>query len=180
MTEISEYGDVMLNAYMDEWGRRRTNSLLEDGIKILALVGAPIVKTWFNSLETIHNFRLPHRAIRLVQALWTSHIWAVTVPAAIIKQWSAALKLFHVLSRPGRKMIYTQALKPSHAFRKPLRVIKIPVTLNLIHTSRRPYRLIRLLQRSGLIHTCYVSKPGVKKTRLFLVVGELAFQLSGD
>lgn len=180
MTDITEYGDIVINVYMDEWGKRRINSLLENGVKILALVGAPIIKTWFNSLEAIHNFKLPKRAIKLAQALQMFHNLAVKVPTVIIKQWSASLKLFHFLRRPERKMLYTQALKPSHAFRKPLRVIKIPVPLNLIHTSRRSYRLIRLLQKSGLIHTFYVSKPGVRKTRLFLVIGELAFQLSGD
>lgn len=180
MVDLTEYGDVMLNSYIDEWGRRRINGLLEDGVKILAVFGAPIIKTWSNSLEAIGNFRRSHRAIKLAQALQTLHTWAVTVPTAIVKQWFAGVGLSHVLSRPERKISYRQALKPSHAFRRPLRVMKVPIFLNIIHTSRRPQRLIRLLQQSRLIHMYYVSKPGVKKTRLFLVVGELAFQLSGD
>lgn len=126
MADITEYGDTMLNATIDEWGRRRTDNLLEDGVKILALVGAPIIKTWFNSLEVIHNFKLPKCAIKLAQALQVFHNLAVEVPTVIIKQWSASLKLLHFLRRPERKMLYTQALKPSHAFRKPIRVIKIP------------------------------------------------------
>ncbi|MEM3616663.1 MAG: hypothetical protein QXJ31_01965 [Candidatus Bathyarchaeia archaeon] len=140
MVEISEYGDTVPNAYLDEWGKRRINGLIEDGTKIIAAVGV----------------------------------------APIIKQWSATLKIFHVLRRPERKMFYTQTLKTAYVFTKPLRVIKISAFLNLIHVQRRPYRLIRLLQRSELIHEYYVSKPGIKKTRLFLVVGELALQLSGD
>ncbi|MEM3566296.1 MAG: hypothetical protein QXK47_03800 [Candidatus Bathyarchaeia archaeon] len=180
MTETSEYGDVITNAYIDEWGRRRANSLLEDGVKILAFVGAPIIRAWFNSLMATHNLRRPHRAIKMAQALQTLHTWFVSVPAVIIRQWSATLKLSHILRRPERKMLYTQALKPAHTLRKPLRVIRIPALLSLIHTHRRPHRLIRLLQLPGLIHVCYISKPGVKKTRLFLVIGELALQLSGD
>ncbi|MEM4700619.1 MAG: hypothetical protein QXZ51_00570 [Candidatus Bathyarchaeia archaeon] len=180
MTDITEYGDVMLNAYLDEWGRRRTDSLLENGIKILAVGVAPIIKTWFNSLKTIHIFRRPQRAMKLAQTFWTLHTWVVTVPTAIIKQWSSNLKLFHVLRRPEKKMLYPQTLEVILTFRKPLRVIKIPIFINLIHMSRRPSRMIRLLHQSRLIHECYVSKPGVKKTRLFLVMGELALQLSGD
>ncbi|MEM3580179.1 MAG: hypothetical protein QXH40_04905 [Candidatus Bathyarchaeia archaeon] len=180
MTEISEYGDIIINAYMDEWGRRQIDSLLEDGVKIVTLVSAPIIKTWFNSLVTVHNFRRPQRVLKLAQILRTLHIWTVTVPTAIIRQWFASLSLFHVLRRPERKMLYMQALKSTHVFGKPLRVIRIRVFLNLIHAYKRPHRLIRILQQSGLVHTYYLSKPGVKKTKLFLVIGELAFQLSGD
>jgi len=180
MPDITEYGNVMLNGYVDEFGRRRINGLLEDGVKILALFSAPIIKVWSNSLETVSVFRRPNRAIKLVQALQTLHMWAVTIPTLIIKQWLASVNLFHALYRPERKIFYGQALKASHFFTKPLVVIRIPAFLSIIHTSRRPQRLLRLLQQSGLIHTFYVSKPGVKKTRLFLVIGELAFQLSGD
>ena len=38
MAEITEYGDVMLNVYVDEWGRRRINGLLEDGTKVVVVV----------------------------------------------------------------------------------------------------------------------------------------------
>ncbi len=40
MTEISEYGDVVLIA-IDEWGRRRINVLLEDGTKVIVIVAIP-------------------------------------------------------------------------------------------------------------------------------------------
>lgn len=44
MTEITEYGDVMINAYLDEWGRRRINGLLEDGTRII-VVAVVVVET---------------------------------------------------------------------------------------------------------------------------------------
>lgn len=181
MTDISEYGDLLFNTTIDEWGRRRINSLLEDGVKVLAVVGvAPIIKKWFHSLEAIHSFKRPHRAIKLAHALWALHTWTVTVPVVIIRQWCASLKISHVFCRPERKMLYRQALSSAHTFAKPLRVIKILIFLDIIHTARRPHRLIKFLQWSRLIQEYYVSKPGVKKTRLYLVIGELAFQLSGD
>jgi len=40
LTEISEYGDVVLIA-IDEWGRRRINVLLEDGTKVIVIVAIP-------------------------------------------------------------------------------------------------------------------------------------------
>jgi hypothetical protein len=42
LTDITEYGDIMINAYMDEWGRRKVDSLLEDGAKII-VVAVPVV-----------------------------------------------------------------------------------------------------------------------------------------
>jgi len=41
LTDITEYGDVMLNSYIDEWGRRRIDGLLEDGTKIIVVVVVP-------------------------------------------------------------------------------------------------------------------------------------------
>jgi hypothetical protein len=58
--------------------------------------------------------------------------------------------------------------------------MKLPAALQLTHVFSRPYRVIRLLQQLGLIHVYYVAVPGVKKTKLFLVIGDLAIQLSGD
>ncbi|MCD6148459.1 hypothetical protein J7J18_03745 [bacterium] len=37
MTEITEYGDIMLNTSLDEWGRRRINGVLEDGTTIFVV-----------------------------------------------------------------------------------------------------------------------------------------------
>ncbi|MEM1532430.1 MAG: hypothetical protein QW599_06265 [Nitrososphaerota archaeon] len=42
MPGITEYGDTMLNAYIDEWGRRRINGLLEDGTRIIIIIVAPV------------------------------------------------------------------------------------------------------------------------------------------
>lgn len=160
-----------------------------------AAVGQTIA--WSAPLKTNHAFSRPFRSLKLMQTLNLAHAFirhrfmqftqalkvlrTWTLPAPLfLKQWFAAIQTTHVFRRPERKMLYAQALKPIYAFRRPLRVIKIPVLLNLTHSSKRIHRLMRLLQQSRLVHTFYVSKPGVRKTRLFLVIGELAFQLSGD
>ena len=44
MTELTEYGDVMINAYVDEWGRRKIDGLLEDGTAIIIVVPPPVKK----------------------------------------------------------------------------------------------------------------------------------------
>jgi len=43
VAEITEYGDVMLNVYVDEWGRRRINGLLEDGTKVVVVVVVVVI-----------------------------------------------------------------------------------------------------------------------------------------
>jgi hypothetical protein len=43
MPNITEYGDIILNAYIDEWGKRRIDSLLEDGTKIIVILPPPVV-----------------------------------------------------------------------------------------------------------------------------------------
>ena len=41
--DITEYGDIMINAYTDEWGNRKIYGLLEDGTKIIIIVDYEIV-----------------------------------------------------------------------------------------------------------------------------------------
>lgn len=41
MADVTEYGEVMLNAYIDEYGRRRIDALLEDGTKVMVVAVPP-------------------------------------------------------------------------------------------------------------------------------------------
>ncbi|MGB9672056.1 MAG: DUF2341 domain-containing protein [Candidatus Norongarragalinales archaeon] len=140
---------------------------------------ALIIKQWSQMLDMAHVLSRPTRIMQLTQNLNTSHIfirnrftqltqalqtlhaWTVALPEIILKQWTATLQLTHVFNRP-------------------VRVIKIPAALQLASRFSRPYRFIKLLQQLGLVREFYVSKPGVRKTRLFLVLGGLAIQLSND
>jgi len=159
LTDVSEYGEIV-GPVLDEWGRQRTDSLLEDGVKILVAVAAPIVKTWsqtgiishvysrpFRNMELTQTLSLAHtfvhhRFIQLTQALQTHHTWTVEYPALILKQWFATLQTTHVFSRSARR-------------------IKLPIGLRLFHAY-------------------FVALPTIKKTKLFLVIGDLAIQLSRD
>jgi hypothetical protein len=47
LTDITEYGDVMLDAYVDEWGRRRIDGLLEDGTRIILVSGGQVCELFF-------------------------------------------------------------------------------------------------------------------------------------
>jgi hypothetical protein len=139
MTDVSEYGDIMINAYMDEWGKRRINCLLEDGTRILIAAAAPIIKTW-----------------------------------------TAPLNTSHVFTRPFRRIGYTQQLQPTHVFRRPVRIIRFPAIIQPTHLFSRPTRFMKLIEQLTLGHVYFVAVPGVKKTKLFLVIGNLAIQLYGD
>lgn len=137
------------------------------------------IKTWSALLNTSHVFQRPSRSfklaqtlnlthvltrsrfMRLTQALETLHAWTVTVPGVILKQWFATLQTTHV-------------------FRRPVRIIKLPATLQLTHVFNRPTRFMKLVEQVTLRHAYFVAVPSVKKTKLFLVVGDLAIQLSGD
>lgn len=119
MPELTEYGDVMLNDYVDEWGRRRINGLLEDGVKIF-----------------------------------------IAAPRIILKTWSTMLNVSYIFSRSYCSFRLTQ-------------------TLSLAHTLVR-HRCIRLTQALRTLREFYVAKPTAKKTKLLLVFGDLAIQLSND
>ena len=41
MSELTEYGDLMINAYVDEWGRRKIDGLLEDGTLVIIIFVPP-------------------------------------------------------------------------------------------------------------------------------------------
>jgi len=49
LTDITEYGDVMLDAYVDEWGRRRIDGLLEDGTRIILVSGGQVCELFFGA-----------------------------------------------------------------------------------------------------------------------------------
>ncbi|MEM2263332.1 MAG: hypothetical protein QW160_03840 [Candidatus Bathyarchaeia archaeon] len=159
MPELTEYGEVMLNDYVDEWGRRRINGLLEDGTKIIVTVEI-ILKQWSQTGFTSHVYTRPyctmklaqnlsmlhtfvcHRFTRLTQSLQTFHKWTVEYPFLILRRWVAALQTTYAFSRSSR--------------------------------------LVFLFERLGLLHEFYAVKPTAKRTRLFLVIGDLAIQLSND
>jgi hypothetical protein len=88
MPDVSENGDAVFTA-IDEWGRRRIDSLLEDGTKIIVVAPPPVV------VETIvaMNFPMdylpsPVKAIQLISKVSGATIIKVNqdYPLTLIKK----------------------------------------------------------------------------------------------
>ena len=54
MVDITEYGDIMINPVMDEWGRTKIDSLLEDGTIIIVVVVPPVVTITAQSFPMLY------------------------------------------------------------------------------------------------------------------------------
>ena len=130
------------------------------------------------ALNTSHVY-LRHRFMKLSQALRTLHTWTLPIPT-FLKQWFATLQTVHVFTRPFRRIGYTQQLQPTHVFRRPVRIIRLPAIIQPTSIFNRPTRFMKLVEQLTLGHAYFMAVPGVKKTRLFLVIGDLAIQLSND
>jgi DNA-directed RNA polymerase subunit RPC12/RpoP len=152
---------------------------LTQALKILHTWTLPIgiiLKQWIASLNLTHTFKRPFRFMHLTQTLRTIH----TLSLKRFFQLLQTLNLSHLFKRPSRQISYTEQLQLSHFFHRPVRLIKFPATLQLTHVFRRPFRFMKLVEQLTLGHAYFVAVPSVKKTRLFLVVGDLAIQLSRD
>jgi len=150
MTDITEYGDIIVNDYMDEWGRWRINGLLEDGTRILMVAAAPIIKTWTALLNTSHVFKTPTRLFKLSQTLRMLHAWTLPLPS-FLKQWFAAVQTTHTFRRPFRFMKLTQTLQISHVYIRN-RLFKLSQNLNISHVFTRPFRRIGYTQQLQPAH----------------------------
>jgi hypothetical protein len=159
---------------------------------------AAIIKSWTQIGNVTHTFKRPflfiklaqnlntshvylrHRFMKLIQALRTLHVWTVIYPGLILKQWVASLNLTHTFKRSFRTMKLIQTIQPVHVFRRPVRLIRLPATLQLTHFFSRPACFMKLIEQLTLGHAYFLAIPSVKKAKLFLVIGDLAIQLSGD
>lgn len=67
MTELTEFGDVMINSYLDEWGRRKIDSLLEDGVRIIVVAAPPpvVVKPIVIKKKHLKFDQGPHQRARV-------------------------------------------------------------------------------------------------------------------
>ena len=136
----------------------------------------PTLKQWITSLNLTHTFRRPFRFMKLTQTLQASHVY---IRNRLFKLFQT-LNISHVFTRPFRRMGYMQQLQPTHVFRRPVRIIRFPAIIQLAHLFSRPTRFMKLIEQLTLGHAYFVAVPSVKKTKLFLVIGDLAIQLYGD
>jgi len=92
LVEVTEYGDIMINTYLDEWGRRRIDNLLEDGTSIIVVVvPAPIVYIIANQFPMIYILK-PETAKELlskVENATVKHV-AKDFPEYLIKVGKAS------------------------------------------------------------------------------------------
>ena len=68
MTDLTEHGDVMINAYMDEWGKRKIDGLLEDGTKIIIIEVGVIDKSFSEVGAGSEVFGIPFKALPFTDA----------------------------------------------------------------------------------------------------------------
>ncbi|MEM2281388.1 MAG: hypothetical protein QXZ68_05305 [Candidatus Bathyarchaeia archaeon] len=134
---------------------------MTQNLGISNIASTPILKFKFAKTPDLTHIFVRHRSMRFTKALQTFHAWTTIYPSLILKQWIASLKL-------------------THNFRRPNRIVRLPAHLQVNHFYGVPIHFMRFLERLGLAHTVYLAIPGVKKTRLFLVIGDLAIQITGD
>jgi len=113
MTDVTEYGEIMLNVYVDEWGFRKIDGVLEDGRRILIAVAAPIIKTWTALLNTGHVFTRPFRRIGYTQQLQPAHVFRS--PLRLIR-FPAAVQTVHLFSAPTRLVRLVEPLTLRHVY----------------------------------------------------------------
>jgi len=119
-----------------------------------------ILKQWSQTGYTIHVYNRPSKTLNLTQTLITLGPWTLPIPV-FLKHW-------------------TVTLQAAYASSCPMKVIRFSKMLQLNHCFSRPSRLAILFERLRLLHEFYAGEPSAKRTKLFLVLGDLAIQLSND
>lgn len=187
MTDITEYGDIMLNAIIDEWGRRRIGGLLEDGTKIIVVaVGATYeisVDAVCHSLATLQTqatYNISKDAAIASQSLTAQESTFNINQDAVIQTLAEVLvELIHV----GIYEIYIDAAVQASA------TINTASTLSLVKDAITQATATSLIQSEFgispeatvrvLAEVTVLKLTEVKVTRLFLIFGDLAIQIQG-
>jgi hypothetical protein len=91
MPDVSEYGDIVF-AIVDEWGRRRIDSLLEDGTKIITIPAPGIVEAIVAKDFPMSYLLSPIKAQQLTSKVSGATILLVSqdYPLAVLKRDKAA------------------------------------------------------------------------------------------
>lgn len=163
----------------DSWGTTNYGEDRSHSIYCTYTPSSGVQKNWSAPLRATHVLGRPYRSMKLSQTVNTAHTfvgnrsikltqnllvlnaWIVEYPILILKHWSAMLQAAHVFNRP-------------------IRVLRLPTKLQASHLSSRPLRSFSLLEGLGVLHEFYAGKPVTRKTKLLLVLGDLAIQLSND
>jgi hypothetical protein len=210
LTDVTEYGDVLVKARVDEWGRRKINGVLEDGTKIIGV--SAILKTVTDALG-LQDSALRSKtllpisdAILFADTLLRDKAFSVTDSVAALDTMNGDknLKVSDVLLLTDLVNVFSAMLKTvadgvSLAdVAKALKMLKVSDAVTLSDSMLTPARFLQALDAIDLADAALVSKVlvvtesvsfvevvkvgvgGVKRTRLFLILGDLAVQLTGD
>ncbi|MGC8895646.1 MAG: hypothetical protein ACP5LB_02605 [Candidatus Bathyarchaeia archaeon] len=168
MVNVSEYGDIMLNAILDEWGRRKIDALLEDGTKIIIISGGQVYEIYVDAVsqslatpvsETTYNIVkdavAASQSVTAQESNFNINQNAVTQPLADV-----LVELIHA----GIYEIYVDAAVQATA-----------ASLIQSEFGISPEAAVHVLAEVAVL------KPAeVKVTRLFLILGDLAIQIQGS
>ena len=188
MAEISEYGDVMLNAYLDEWGNRKIDGLLEDGTQIIILAGGVTYEIYVDAisqslatLQTKATYNISKDAAISSQSLTVQEsTFNINQDAVTQTLADVLVELIHA----GVYEIYVDAAVQASI------TLNAETVFNLVKGAIAQATATSLVQSEFNINpeaAVYVLaefavlKPTeAKVTRLFLILGDLAIQIQGS
>lgn len=167
LADLTEYGEFVLNASVDEWGRRRTDGLLEDGTRIIVVgVGGQLFEISVDAvcqtsalLQTQATFNVAKDAAVAGQGLRVSEVAFGLLKDAGVTALAGAL----VEAVAGVIEIFVDAVAGAGA------LCMLESTFNV-----SPEAAVKVAAEVS------VYKPAeVRVAKLFLVLGDLAIQIQG-
>ncbi|MGQ9545522.1 MAG: hypothetical protein ACUVQX_07025 [Candidatus Bathycorpusculaceae bacterium] len=188
--DLTEYGEIMINAYMDEWGFRKIDGLLEDGKCIIIIaVGGVTYEIYVNAAcqtlstpayETIYT--ISKDAAVNSQGLTASETTFNISKDAITQ----ALADFIIEIVTGGQLyeIFIDAITKTQAtldkveatFNIPLSAI---LNTSALATLKSTFNISPEASVKVQAEAAIVKEGEIKITRLFLILGNLAIQIQG-
>lgn len=193
MPDVTEFGDILINAYMDEWGFCKIDGLMEDGRIIIAvtityvnisetasetgLSGTQNISQVAAESQTVTNIAIPLSQIATANAAISN----VTVPLMqvgtepIIVIANIAFSLMQMGTETTTVTNIAFSLTQTSMENQQMTNVMIPLTQ---FATENGYTATFSITESAA-ETLYVFSGVVKVTKLFLIIGDLAIQLSG-
>lgn len=144
MVGLTEAGEVLLNAFVDEFGRRRTDGLLEDGTRAFVVSGGQVFEVFAEAASGAVSACLP-------QCVFGVEAGAAVSPTSVQTSRSA--------------------------FNVDVNAVAGASSGDAVQSV---FRLDRAAAVGALAGVAVAKAGEVRVTRLFLVLGDLAIQLTGD
>jgi hypothetical protein len=188
MTDLTEYGDVMLDG-VDEWGFRKIDGLLEDGTKIIIISAGGLTQ---NISETASETGAS--ATQTITQVASGLLsWIATIPLAQIAgqlfSYAATIPLTQaaveslLMSNVSVPLIQVSPQSFSYAVTIPLtqtsiqieQVTNIMIPLNQTSTENGYTATFSIMESS--IESVYSYLGAVKVMKLFFIIGNVTIDL---